>query len=360
MLPLLGERIVFGGYGLGQAAGSLVVNEIVTVVGRDIEGNAIQVKRPSDGYKEWLHISEVIHKKNRRGEKMKLARKTKAQTQTAPSKAAKKAPAILEFDAGDGVKVFHTKGIQGLITKDTPDLAILDSAESLLANIQETYYLFGGVLSHIYRMGTYRALGFEGKKGFETYCEERLNFRYRKAMHYINIYEGFSALGIDETRLSKVGWTKAKELLAFANKENARELIELAEKSTHVELVETLNRDYSELKTSVPRGNKPKRRFTFMLEANQAAVATKALDTAAERGEIVDSLNDAFVALCMEYNTLTDNAGAASLANLKKFVKERYGMVIVKPKGGEAKQAEEPKAENKASKNKARKVTLRK
>ncbi len=74
-----------------------------------------------------------------------------------------------------------------------------------------------------------------GKRGFEDYIEKELGVKYRKARYLINIYDYFTALGIDETKLGQMGWSKAKELVGKATKENFDELVEFANNHTRDE-----------------------------------------------------------------------------------------------------------------------------
>jgi hypothetical protein len=50
----------------------------------------------------------------------------------------------------------------------------LETANSLVQKIDETYFVLGGVLSFIRRHGLHAQVGYPGRTGFRDYCEKLL------------------------------------------------------------------------------------------------------------------------------------------------------------------------------------------
>ena len=88
----------------------------------------------------------------------------------------------------------------------------LDAAKAVARQVDETNFTLGSVLNHIYAEGTHKTAGYDGKRGFASYCETELGIEYRKAMELRKIYMIYSQAGVDETPLFEIGWSKAKVL----------------------------------------------------------------------------------------------------------------------------------------------------
>jgi len=201
----------------------------------------------------------------------------------------------------------------------------LEAAEALAAKAEETYFTLGGVLAHIYYGDIYKRAGFDGKRGFEEYVEQRLNINYRKAMYLIDIYTTFRRLGVDEKRLTQIGWSKAKELTKVATKDNFAELVEIADKKSRSELQEYIR---SELVNPSDETGERVRRTTmkFVLFADQAESVTRAINLAKERVGS-DNENQALEYIAIEW--LTQNEGVAvSLEDAMRQLEAKYGVVL--------------------------------
>lgn len=104
----------------------------------------------------------------------------------------------------------------------------LKAAARLVERQDRDDFTLGGVLSHIQRYNLHCTLGYSGTSDFQQYIEQELGVKYRKARYLISIYECFSKLGLDEQRLSAMGWSKAKELVRVVNKDNFDALADFA------------------------------------------------------------------------------------------------------------------------------------
>jgi len=95
----------------------------------------------------------------------------------------------------------------------------LEAARVLVTRADETYFTLGGVLNRIAEHKDYLTITdagnvprYQGATAFEDYVEKDLGVKARKARYLIAIYKHFSVLGLDEKRLTTIGWAKAKEI----------------------------------------------------------------------------------------------------------------------------------------------------
>ncbi len=190
---------------------------------------------------------------------------------------------------------------------DTPTVAELlattgaiEAARELASREHKTAFTLGGVLSYIHRTGAHKTLGYEGKRGFANFCEEELDTDYRKAMYLIQIYEAFAAMGVDESVIEQVGWSKAAQLARIpraALQANWTKLIEVAQSKTRKELIVHIEENY-EVTT---RGDKVKRTvFSFSVIEGDAETIRRALDQAMQSTGAENEV-DAFTYICGDY-----------------------------------------------------------
>lgn len=182
---------------------------------------------------------------------------------------------------------------------------ILGAAEDLYEQAETAYFTLGGVLAHVYSENLHKRLGFDGKRSFARYVEERLGMDYRKAMYWIDIYTGFSKLGISEDRLAGIGWSKAKEIIKVADKARAEELIEFAQEHTRAELIEQVKTDNVEAGDG--SGTTRMKMTTFKFVVSEAAgVNINAALTSAANQCGSDKLGDQFEFIVGEWRTMQE------------------------------------------------------
>lgn len=223
----------------------------------------------------------------------------------------------------DVLEVTHSSSVAALLAEHDA----LEAAEELVRRSDETEFTLGGVLAHIQREGIHQRLGFQGKRGFEDYIEQRLGLKYRKARYLINIYEYFTNLGIDETRLSAMGWSKAKELVGKATLENFDDLVEYAEGHTREQLIEHLRTSYTDAGDGSDTGTSVKQtRLTFALFADQASTVTRALDAAKQQAGS-DDPNQALEHICAEWSLMNESQ-QLTLDEALAAMEARYGVTL--------------------------------
>lgn len=203
--------------------------------------------------------------------------------------------------ATPGVRNTDTEAVRDLVTKGD----LLASAQELVNKSNETDFTLGGVLAHIYNQRVYVTLGdqYEGKSGFEAYCEQELGVRYRKAMYLKQMYEFFTAAGTDEKRLSKIGWTKAREIMT-GNVNDVDAMLDFAEKNTRDALIAEIGKTKQSLDGS-SGDTVEKRKFTFTLTGMAGANAETALNTAKQLTGSDDN-NVAFEHIMTEWATTSE------------------------------------------------------
>ena len=205
----------------------------------------------------------------------KVAAKTAPAQKTAAAAPAKTAAKVAVGSGGTGKQVAPAKKVAAkkvpaapkeevpevdplevdLATEDADVLALVSESADLIATAQElaataaqTEWQLGGLLYHIKKDGSYKALAeaYAEKGGFEKFVNEHFAMEYRKAMHLIEIYVFFNQAGIEDAgaRVTELGWTKAKTVARHLVGENAKpeELLELASNST-VEVLSEAIRD---------------------------------------------------------------------------------------------------------------------
>ncbi|KRW94277.1 hypothetical protein [Paracoccus sp. MKU1] len=191
----------------------------------------------------------------------------------------------------------------------------VDAAIQLNESIERTYYMLGGVLAHIDETGIYKRHGYEGKKGFEEFCQQTVGIAYRKARYLIDIYVTFRKIGFDESRLAQIGWSKAKELAridAARLEADIDGLLEYAASNTREQLINHIKENY-EVATRAETVKTTT--FSFRVVETEAETVNLALEHAKTLiGE--DDVNRAFLHMCGDWM----NAGNSTDLDLDTFI----------------------------------------
>jgi len=179
------------------------------------------------------------------------------------------------------------------------------AADNLHGTVEFTYLVLGGVLAVIQSTDAHadpsntevgQSPYAEGQKGFAKYVEARLGMKYRKAQYLINIYETITKLGISESKLKGIGWSKLKDLVVYLNSgADANEALELARKLSGSELRDEIKRrmvsEGKELHGNATASHEMDT-FTFSVHNDQAETIREALKTAAEALDVADPNED--------------------------------------------------------------------
>jgi hypothetical protein len=268
--------------------------------------------------------AKKVAKKTTKKAAKKVAKKTtkKAAKKKEPELEEEKSVAI---DAkAELVEVIQTSSVKNALEGKNA----LEVAYDLVEQTERTYFIMGGVLADIYYNKRYvdienesGKLLYDGNKGFEHYVSAELGIRYRKAKYLIDIYMHFTQLGADEEELSRVGWSKAKELLKATTKENYLSLIAYAEEHTREEIVEHINTQY--LGDGTGSKAEPKvamTRFKFALFEDKGNMAKEALEVAKNAADAQND-SEAFDFMVTEWFANQDYAPSSQEAAIEALEK---------------------------------------
>lgn len=203
-----------------------------------------------------------------------------------------------------------TKSVTQEISDDG-DNAIA-AAKRLMETSEKTGYTLGGVLAVISRQKLYETLKVKGEfpyaghKGFEAFCVEYLNCRYRKAQYLIGIYEAFTNAGLTEAKIGSIGWTKARELVSILNAEpeSAETWLELAKTSSTEEVADAVKARLTKIGAKQHGNTKTVRSVVcrFTVHADEGKVIEEALAMAKEQADTDDD-SKAFAYIVKEWMT---------------------------------------------------------
>lgn len=301
------------------------------VVDPEVAADAEAAAAPSKGKgKVKEAVKKIAEKKTKEAAPEPVA-EVKAKGKKAKAEAA---PAPVENEPEE-LEIHHSSSVQTLLAEKDA----LEAAKELVNRAEETEFTLGGVLAHIQREGIHQKLGYAGKRGFEDYIEQELGVKYRKARYLINIYEYFTQLGIDETRLGSIGWSKAKELVGVATKENFDDLVQFAQDNTRDALIEHIRTEYVDAGEEGEQARVKRTILKFALFEDQANTVTRALDAAkAQQGS--DNADAALEFICAEWSLMSQN-NETTIEEQIELLQARFGvqLQIVQPGEGTADEA---------------------
>lgn len=315
----VGQEVQFQKYAETPPAGQDVFKE-GDILRLEKEGNDPSVEsyeavRLSDGMSSTVFFDEVVSyvapAPTEEGEKAKAkkAKKEKAPKEAKP-KAEKPAPE-------PPAPLVLTESVKALVSDNAEDT--IKAAETLSKQIDTNEFTLGGVLAAIRRDNLHTKLLGEDQKplfsddkaGFEAYINARLSCGYRKAMYLIGMYEKYSALGVTEQQIAKIGWSKAVLMLGIVTAENKGELLEYAETHSKSEVeahVKSVRTNAGSGSNSSPRG--VRHSFGFNLYNNEGEIVKAAIESAKadlspeQRKDDKVATNAAFLKIVTEWSQM--------------------------------------------------------
>ena len=217
----------------------------------------------------------------------------------------------------------------------------VQAARDLIIRGEETYFTLGGVLHHIAEHKDYLTITnekneslYQGQTAFEDFVEAELGIKARKARYLISIYRHFSTLGLDEKRLTTIGWAKAKEIArSGASIKDTEALLEYAPHHTIAELqakIESSNVPAGGDGTGTTGTRAQKVSFKFVFFQDKATLLKQALDTAKQAIDNEDP-NAALDYIITEWVAAQANVDMP-LEQMLAYVSQKYNTnVIVAP-----------------------------
>lgn len=164
----------------------------------------------------------------------------------------------------------------------------------LLATADSNYLAAAERLSEVWHKGYYTTpFGYEK---FDHYCEAELPWKPRAAKYLIEVFDKANLLNLPKKRITKIGWTKMKDLVAILEKEMSEEDIEawLSFAETHKAL---------EVTEEVKKHRRRTRTSTASSEAT-GQITWRLRMTESEANILTDGINEA-KALCNTTNDVT-------------------------------------------------------
>lgn len=225
--------------------------------------------------------------------------------------------------------------IASVAGEDAEDRAAsLIAAKSLVNRVDETYYTLGGVLSYIKDTGVYKSLGFDGKRGFADYVKAELGIDYRKAQYLIAVFDTVQEAGLNESRLSEIGWSKAIQIMRVGDVsmdrlgEDFDGLIEFAKANSRDDLITHIKTTYEGIATRAPstgEGTKVNT-LTFKASAEEAEQMERALANA-KRLAGSDDANAALRYILNDWMMMTEGTDI-DLETAVATVEARFGVKL--------------------------------
>lgn len=175
----------------------------------------------------------------------------------------------------------------------------LNLADKLGEDIDTNFFKLGGVLKEIKQQQW-----FEGYASFAAYVLEKFGFALRKADYLINIYTFLVDKQIPWDKVSKIGWTKLKDLAEYLTPENVDEWVTKAMSLTVIELQAAIKATFGAESTAVEGSTSTtsnvQKLGPFKLHPEQFESCQTALAKA--KGELgTDHDNVALAAICSGY-----------------------------------------------------------
>lgn len=189
--------------------------------------------------------------------------------------------------------------------------------------IEESYIDLAQLMSEAYHKEFYIEWGHST---FEDYCQNELDIKYRKARYFVDIWDKVKSLDLPKDRVSKLGWTKMRDIASVIDEKNAKEWLDKAEKMTTREVEEAvkISRKKDTSGSSVPAIVT----MTFRMSETEANVITDALNEAKKLSESDEDVT-ALEMICQDWLfEKGEHPAARSLSEQIEYLGKVYGVDI--------------------------------
>ena len=201
---------------------------------------------------------------------------------------------------------------------------IRKKVQDLRKQVETAFIEMAGPLLEIRENEYYKDWNFSS---FADYCEFEVGMKPRRAVYLTDVWKMKTELKIPETELKAIGWTKAKELVSSATKDNIKELLQLAKDNSTRELHEEMQKR-NQKGLVVAAGRKILARLTFTMDESEADVITSALDAAKEVYD-TDNGTSALESICQFWLQENEEAAPPSIDSIIKYVKNVFNVTLV-------------------------------
>jgi hypothetical protein len=172
---------------------------------------------------------------------------------------------------------------------------------SLIESVDFSYFKLGGVLSAIQDNDWWN----DDSPNFRSFIEDNFGLHYRKAMYLIKIYDGLVDAEIPWYKVSKLGWTKLKELADILTLENVDEWVEKANNMTTLNLQAAV-KAFKQIEAGIsldgttPPDSSGVSTITFKVHPDQKETINEAIEQAMEDSD-TEFKGVALEAICLNF-----------------------------------------------------------
>lgn len=221
----------------------------------------------------------------------KKAASKKADAKKAPAKAAPKEEA--DSDLKNVIILEEGEEDEEILALVEESDDICDLAQDLSEESAQCDYKLGGVLYHILTTKAFKEVSEDynvERGGFDLYVQNELNLGSRKAYYLVDIYAKFNKYGIEGSKVTDIGWTKAQVIASAMDADNAEELIDLAsdKKNTVQDLKDTIKESYAVKAPGTKAELVRRTTFKFRLLEDAGQAVTGYLEQAQEQLGVED------------------------------------------------------------------------
>ena len=186
---------------------------------------------------------------------------------------------------------------------------------------------------------------FHLKWGFGTfreYCEQELEIGYHKATYFMDIWDKVKTLELPKGKVTKLGWTRMKDIAAVVTKENAEELLEKASHMSSRELTETVKTMRKSDTTKKDKGVPVTVTFSVKMGESEHRVVLDAIEEAKKLLE-TDQTTLALETICSDW--MEAKGGQPSVTALEDYIAYLESVFPVKISFKSVKKTKAPKQE---------------
>lgn len=212
-------------------------------------------------------------------------------TKAAATAKATEAKRTANATVGENLIAFTAEAVEKL----TKAKALIE-ATKLNENIDNNAFRLGGVLKRIHENSWFE----EKYPTFAEYVENEFGFKLRKAQYLMTIYTELTHQQIPWEKISKLGWTKIKELAPILSIENVDEWVAKAEPVSVAELKILIKGQTPDDNTASTKTQSDVKSMNFKLKNDQVDTVASALAKA--KAQINTEFdNSALEAICLHF-----------------------------------------------------------
>ena len=231
-----------------------------------------------------------------------------------------------------------TKTLERNIAGERKDLALSIHGEimGLFENTSKNFIAIGERLTRVHDQSLYQEIGFDT---FEEYCDQKLDFQWRKAYYLIDGAKASKIMkdvGIKPEEILKVGWTKICEAAPVITRDNAKEWLKKCQEETMEDLRLDIKKDRAKAKGKTVEELEAEEelfKLVFQFYKPQLETVQRAMHVA---GKILKSEKPSHILemICLAYTSHNlANDADKSLTPLLEAIERCFGVQVTATRG---------------------------